>query len=222
MSKIELFEHERALAYNQFVATWIPNYYSFLDAVPKILREVTPKKILVAGCGTGNEIVRFLQQDEQWEVTGVDPSPEMIVQAKEQLKDFPNVRLIEGVVADLDTDQKYQAATLLLVLHFLEDNGDKLRTLQDIAERLVPGAPFVMLDITGDRIQLADNLKILKYLLPEGIDAAQIEERLQRIQNDLFAVSEHRIAALFEESGFEAPVRFFQSSIYMGWISKKK
>lgn len=222
MNQVELFENERAAGYNQFVETWIPNYHYFLDCLPKILRGIYKKDLLVVGCGTGNEIEKFIKTPERWTITGIDPSPEMIKQAKDKLQTCDNVRLIEGVVADLDIKKKYNVATLLLVLHFLEDNGSKLNLLKDIAERLVSGATFIMLDITGDKKQIQQNLIIIEQLLPEGLDEEQVNNRLKRIEHELFAVSEERLSALLEEAGFETPVRFFQSSIYMGWLTKKK
>jgi len=222
MNKVEIFEHERATGYNQFVETWIPNYHYFLDRLPKLLSETTQKNILVVGCGTGNEIKQFVQAPGQWKITGIDPSPEMIRQASEKFHAYDNVTLIKGLVTNLDIEKKYSAATLLLVLHFLDDNGNKLNLLKDIAERLVTGATFVLLDITGDKNQIKQNLKVLKLLLPDGLDEEQISNRLNRIENELFPVSEERLSELCTEAGFEPPLRFFQSSIYMGWLTKKK
>lgn len=222
MSKVEIFENERATGYNQFVETWIPNYHYFLDRLPKLLSETNQKSLLVAGCGTGNEIERFIQAPENWKITGVDPSPEMINQAREKLKKYRNVNLVNGLINDLDPEIKYGAATLLLVLHFLPDNGNKLSMLKDIAKRLIPGATLVMLDITGNKQQIRQNLNILRFLLPNGLDEEQVSNRLNRIENELYAVSEERLSILCEEAGFEPPLRFFQSSIYMGWLTKKK
>ena len=222
MNKVEIFENERATGYNQFVDTWIPNYHYFLDCLPKLLSETNHRNLLVVGCGTGNEIERFVQAPEQWQITGIDPSPEMIKQASEKLQTYHNVTLIKGVVSELDIEKKYSVATLLLVLHFLDDHGNKLNLLKDIAERLVPGAPFVLLDITGNKDQIKQNLKILRLLLPGSIDEKQVSNRLNRIENELFPVSEERLAQLCTEAGFEPPLRFFQSSIYMGWLTKKK
>jgi tRNA (cmo5U34)-methyltransferase len=222
MNKVEKFENERATGYNQFVETWIPNYHYFLDRLPKLLSETKQKDLLVVGCGTGNEIERFVKAAEHWIITGIDPSPEMIKQAKDKLQTYDNVTLIDGLISDLDIEKKYSVATLLLVLHFLDDNGNKLNLLKDIADRLVSGATLVMLDITGDKSQIQQNLKILKLLLPDGLDEEQINNRLNRIKNELFAVSEERLSELLQEAGFESPIRFFQSSIYMGWLTKKK
>jgi tRNA (cmo5U34)-methyltransferase len=222
MKKVEIFENERATGYNQFVETWIPNYNYFMSKLPGLLNETKNKNLLVVGCGTGNEIEVFTQSPEPWKITGVDPSPDMMKQAREKVGNNSNVRLIEGVVADLDIESKFGAATLLLVLHFLDDDGEKLNLLRDISNRLETHAPFVMLDVTGDSNQIKGNLNILRLLLPPGLDAEQVESRLNRIEKDLHPASEKRITELFIEAGFEAPLRFFQSAVYMGWISKKR
>ena len=54
MSKIELFENERASGYNQFVETSIyPVITFFLDHLPNLLSETEQKDLLVVGCGNG-------------------------------------------------------------------------------------------------------------------------------------------------------------------------
>lgn len=222
MSKVEIFEKERASNYNQFVEDWIPNYSYFIEKLPKLLSETSNKDLLVVGCGTGNEIAQFAKVDQDWKITGVDPSPEMISQARERLTEYKNIELTGGLVSDLNPDKKFGAATLLLVLHFIEDNGEKLDILRQIAQRLEAGAPFIMLDITGNPEQMKINLQVLKQLLPDNLDGAQLESRLQRIEKDLHYVSEERLSVLFQEAGFERPVRFFQTSIYMGWITRKQ
>lgn len=221
MNNVEIFENERATGYNQFVETWIPNYRYFLDRLPRLLSDASQKDLLVVGCGTGNEIERFIQTSEQWKITGVDPSPEMIKQAREKLQNYQNVTLIEGLLTDLDAEKKYGAATLLLVLHHLSDDGNKLNLMKGIANRVMPGAPLVMLDITGNDSQIKQNLKILRCLLPNGLDEQQINDRLNRIEKELYYVSEERLSELCTESGFDPPVRFFQSAIYIGWLTRK-
>jgi hypothetical protein len=44
MNKVEIYEHERAMGYNQFVETRIPNYHYFMDKLPKLLSEVNHKE----------------------------------------------------------------------------------------------------------------------------------------------------------------------------------
>lgn len=137
MNKIEIFENERATDYDQFVQKWIPNYNSFINQLPKLINNIEKKEILVVGCGTGNEIEKIVDTTDFLRITGVDPSPKMIEQAEVKVGDVANVKLVTGLVSDLDLQEKYNVATLLLVLHFLKDNGDKFNLLADIAKRLI-------------------------------------------------------------------------------------
>jgi len=81
----------------------------------------------------------------------------MIKQAKDNLQTYYNLTLIEGLVSDIDLGKKYGITTLLLILHFLDDYGNKLNLLKDIADRLVSSVIFVMLDITSDKNQIRQN-----------------------------------------------------------------
>lgn len=222
MNVVEIFEGDRANHYENFVDTWIPNYQYFSSILPSLFRDVKEKKLLVAGCGTGNEILAFGKELSQWQITGVDPSIEMLRQAQQKLQTYPNINLRLGRVDELPEVASFSAATLFLVLHFLPDDGSKLSLLKDIHKRLQPNAPFVMLDIMGDKKQLNANLEVLLQLIPSSIDKEQKEFRKDRIKNQLHTISENRLSELLTEAGFETPTRFYQSTIYMGWIAHKK
>lgn len=222
MNNIETFENERASKYDQFVQAWIPNYDYFIGILPKLLNKQVNEELLVAGCGTGSEMKTFADANSQWRITGIDPSPEMVAQARQKLKEHKSVTLIDGLVKDLPKKPVFGAATLILVLHFLKDDGAKLDLLKDIAQRLQSKAPFILLDITGDQKQMQENLKILGQLLPQEMEEGDKLKRLKRIETELQYVSESRLSELLVQSGFEAPIRFFQSSVYMGWTTRKR
>ncbi|MCH2215881.1 MAG: class I SAM-dependent methyltransferase [Flavobacteriales bacterium] len=217
MKKVEIFADKRATNYDSFVETWIPNYHYFMSIVPSLIEGAKGDNLLVAGCGTGTEIKTILDASPSWKVTGVDPSKEMINQAKERFSRNNSVKLMEGVVSDLPNEPVFHAATLLLVLHFMPDDGTKLNLLKTISKRLHKHSPFVIFDITGSPDQMSENLEILRHLIPKGLPAEDINDRVERIKNNLFTVSEERIYELLIGAGFSKPVRFFQNSIYMGW-----
>ncbi|WP_298420663.1 class I SAM-dependent methyltransferase [uncultured Kordia sp.] len=222
MKSVEIFENQRASNYNTFVETWIPNYHYFMNNLPNILNDTENKNLLVVGCGTGAEIERFTNTSTSWKVTGIDPSPEMISQAIEKFKNVGNVQLIEGTIDDINSAEKFGAATLLLVLHFIEGIEAKFDLLKSISAKLESNAPFVLLDITGTKQQIKENLKILSHLLPTNLDKEDVKNRLYRIENKLHAISEDQLKEIIVKAGFETPTRFFQNSIYMGWITRKR
>lgn len=217
---IEIFKNERATGYDSFVQRWIPNYQFFIELLPRLLQNVEPKNLLVGGCGTGNEMLPFVQNESEWQITGVDPSPEMIIQAKQKLRDYSQVKLVQGEVSNLQTG-KFGAATLLLVLHFLKDDGSKLKLLRQMAAQLLSGSPLILLDITGQGETFKSNLNILRSMLSPELDRDEVAQRLTRIEHELHHISEERLGSLVAEAGFEKPVRFFQTAVYMGWITRK-
>lgn len=81
---------------------------------------------------------------------GVDPAPAMLdlTRATVGPTGGDRLRLIEGTVEDAPLGP-FEAATCLLVLGLIADDGSKLRTLETIHRRLEPGAPFVLVGQQG-------------------------------------------------------------------------
>lgn len=224
MKHIEIFEDERATFYDDFIQMWIINYQFVIDTLPKLieLEQPTAKNVLVVGCGTGNELLSLSKYKDSWNVTGVDPSPDMVKIAREKLKQYSEVTIIQNEVNQLSSDKKYDVATLFLVLHFMKDDGTKKALLQNIYDRLEQGATFLLLDIFGAKDEFTFNLKLLEKLLPAEVEGMIIKDRIASMPERIFPVSEERLSVLLQEVGFTKPIRFFQSAIYGGWIIKKQ
>ena len=219
-----LFDEDRAKNYDRFSQIWMPNYDVFCDWIPSILANKYLRrgdKILAVGCGTANEIISLLHSNEVWHITGIDPSLEMLKVAKEKLKAYPTVSLIHGYVNDLPRIASFDGATLLLVLHFLPDDGQKLSLLKAISGRLHRGAPLVIADIFGDKTALESNLNFLVSTLSGKVNPTEILERQQKIRNTIHYISEKRLVQLLQAAGFSSAHRLFQSTIYGGWICTK-
>lgn len=223
--EVEYFEGNRAERYDNFIPLVIPTYNQLLEYLPKMARAQQPygqrAKLLIAGCGTGNEVVAFAKESAAWDITACDPSPAMIDIATKKLCEYPNVHLVASTVADIPSQEKFDAATLILVLHFLTDDGAKAELLKSIAHRLKDGAPFFLVDICGTEKEIADNLPILRALLPMEWSSEKIEEVLHNIQHNIHYTSEPRLEELLAEAGFENRVRFHQATVYKAWKAIK-
>nr|WP_297917356.1 class I SAM-dependent methyltransferase [uncultured Allomuricauda sp.] len=218
---LAIFEGDRAFNYDNFVQQWIPNYDYFMSTVSRLLSSVTEKTLLSVGCGTGNEILVLKETDAKWSVVGVDPSPEMIEIARKKLAHLKKLKLIVGEVEHLDYQNYFGAASLILVLHFIRYPKEKLKLLAEIYNRLKPGAPLIIMGIFGNKEQLRVNLDVLQSLLPQELSQKEITERLERITTRLYRTSENDLVKLLVRAGFQKPTRFFQCSIYSGWITRK-
>lgn len=221
IKNIGLFENERATGYDNFVQKWIPYYAEFIRLLPALLQRYQQQPLLVVGAGTGSEIQAFKQAQPNWTITGIDLSPQMVAQAQEKLKGLTGVELLTGEVKDMPRNAAFGAATLILVLHFVKDDGSKLALLQEIAARLETGAPLIIKDIYGNADELQTNLSLWYQILSDDLPEADKQERFERIPQKLHYISEKRLAALLVAAGFETPMRFYQQTIYGAWITYK-
>ncbi|MEM8848023.1 MAG: class I SAM-dependent methyltransferase [Bacteroidota bacterium] len=218
---LAIFEGDRATNYDNFVQQWIPNYDYFMSILPSLLKTSPEKSLLAVGCGTGTELRTLKDVDDTWSILGIDPSPEMIRIARKKLTLYEDIELVIGEVSQLKNQKKYGAATLILVLHFIKYPKEKLALLIEIQKRLKPEAPLIIMGIFGSKEQLKGNLRILEALLPDDLTQKEIEERLERITNSLYRTTEEELEKLVMRAGFEKPTRFFQSSIYGAYTTKK-
>jgi tRNA (cmo5U34)-methyltransferase len=185
--------------------------------------------LMIAGAGTGMEILTFGQGSHEWSMTGVDPSAEMLAIAKKKIArtGLSNpIRLFNGYVHDLPEDHLYDGATCILVMHFLPDDGSKLRLLESIARRLKSGSPFILADGFGEKDSETFNRTVSAwktFVKARGVDPQTVEDGFSgQILKRLQFVPEERIEALLAEAGFEKPSRFYTGFLYGGWVAIKK
>lgn len=150
------FDRERASKYDLDIRKAIPAYEALHEMAYTVLEINTNQdsQVLVTGSGTGMEIINLCQRNPQWQLTGVEPSADMMEVAENQItaRGFTErVQLYRGYLDSTPETKIYDAATLLLVMHFIPDDGSKLLLLQNIAKRLRLGATFVLADLHGDR-----------------------------------------------------------------------
>lgn len=225
----EIFEGVRANHYDKNIRILFPQYEFLLALLGPIFKsEITSEnkeKILVVGSGTGAEIESLYFQIPQLQFTGVDISPDMVKIAESRLrKTIPksSFELVTGSVKDLSDVKKYKGATLLLVLHFLPDDGSKLKLLKEISARLSSSAQFVMADIFGNDGFFNYNLKLLEeYLIWTGKEKTVVHQLIEHFRNDIYYLTESRIVELLSQAGFIEAKRIFHSTIYGAWVARK-
>jgi tRNA (cmo5U34)-methyltransferase len=184
--------------------------------------------LLVVGAGGGGEIERFLPDNPGWRITGVDPSQDMlaIAEAKaEHLVVASQVTLVRGTVEDLSSDVRFDAATCLLVLHFLPDAA-KLTLLHGIATRLEPEAPVLV--ASGSRVidgGLRDDLLggWQQYGELLGMPAERMATTIDQLMaNQPHMTSDDDHERLLLDAGFTRIANYFRvmGGGMSGWIAR--
>ena len=103
----------------------------------------TAARILVVGAGgTAQEILTAGRLEPSWQFTAVDPSPPMLDLAASKLHEHglaDRVQMHLGYVEDLDPSERFDAATLIGVLHHLPGDTAKQAILSDYCGSIEAG-----------------------------------------------------------------------------------
>ncbi|MCR6629014.1 MAG: methyltransferase domain-containing protein [Magnetospirillum sp.] len=225
-----IYAAEKAQAYDRRIRAAIPGYEALHQLACMVVAEATGGhgRVLVAGAGTGAECVALGQACPGLHLVGVDPAGDMLTLAEHKVAEHgltDRVRLYPSQVSELPTFEPFDAATLLLVLHFLPDDGAKLGLLTDMAKHLKPGAPLVLGDLFGPGWDepWQDELRTYWRHLQKGmgIAPADIDRGFAHVDRDIHPVTEARLGELMEQAGFAPPRPFFRALCFGGWVARR-
>lgn len=232
MSKDKLQEQmyeKGAAAYDQRIRRLL-SYYDTIHAANNAILQCLLKPdshLLVVGCGTGTEIVQLGKANRDWRFTGVDPALPMLDVARSKLEAeglSERVSFFGGLLCELASGIRYDAATLSMVLHFLPDDGAKLALLKDVAAHLIDAAPLVLVDYHGDMATPESKLLLMAWQHQQHLGGASWEEvadwRNERFKA-LHLVPADRIRQLLSDTGFVRIQPFFQNLMLNGWLAFK-
>lgn len=223
------FDADYGRAYDEIIRRVFPAYEDLFLMVLATLEPVTREgaDVLVAGCGTGMELATFATRRPDWRLTGVDPSAQMLAQAARRVTAAgagDRVTLHRGTVASLPPAARFDAATLICVLHFVPDDGGKLRLLRDLAVRLEAGAPLVLVDANGQARSPAHERLMtawMGYVRHRGLSGEEQCGYERQVRDGVYFVTAERIRGLLAEAGFVAPTRFFSAFVFDGWVTQR-
>lgn len=214
--------------YENLARKFIPGYDGLYSLTQTFLSIYLPDEadVLIVGAGGGKKILTFGRAFPQMEFVGVDPSEKMLAVAQEKVEkeNFSSrVRLHRGTIQDLDA-KEFDAATALLVMHFLPDDGEKLNFLKGNAARLKPNARLIIADVCADKSSAEFDFLLRAYLKHAELNETppeMLEEAPQRIVESLNCVSEKRELELLREAGFGEILPFYQGLWFRGWLAAK-
>ncbi|MGL1933070.1 MAG: class I SAM-dependent methyltransferase [Desulfotalea sp.] len=222
------FNGEFSNEYDDVAHKIVPAYHLIYELTQHLLRSKTNEeaRILVAGSGKGKEIIDFAQNNPKWSFTGFDPAKPMLSIAREKVTalDMENrISFVNGLINDV-TENNFDAATSILVMHFLPDDGQKLSFLKGIAQKLKPCATLVLVDLEGtigsEEYNTLSAAWKNQQIFTRGDDAKVLEEFELR-EKDVQCIPQKRTESLLAEAGFIKIQKFFQAYLFGGYIAIK-
>jgi tRNA (cmo5U34)-methyltransferase len=222
------FDEKKANAYDQVIRQVVPGYEVLHDMIKVLLKHNVSKtnaNLLSVGCGTGVELITLGKDFPDWTFHGVEPAPAMAGVAQKNVeiqKLSDRCTVTQGYVDDVPEEVLFDAATLILVMHFVPDDGGKEALLHSIAKRLKPGAPLILADlhadVTGARFK--QFLEIWRdWQLHKGMPAHIVERGFEHVVRDIQFISEERILELLHAAGFKTVEPFYGAFLFGGWIA---
>jgi tRNA (cmo5U34)-methyltransferase len=183
--------------------------------------------ILSVGVGTGAEILALARAQPSWTFVGVDPSLEMLEVCRHRLAQqgmSERCELIHGHAQDAPKGPRFDAALSMLVAHFIAREA-RSGFYSAILERLKPEGYFVSAEISADldgpefpaMLKNWEQVQALMGATPESLRTLD-----NTLRHALNVVSPAETTALWQESGFSAPVQFFQAFMIGGWYAQKR
>ena len=219
--------------YDSLIASLIPGYaslarlsVSLLAASP--MAQARGASVLVAGCGSGAELLAARQLRPDWHLTALDPSWDMLAMAREKLSAAPGdpgamgpIDWVQGTVEDLSGEPAFDGAMAVLVLQGLPDDGAKRQFLSSLSQSLRPGAQVVLVD------QMQPERCSIETQLIKARDLFQRSERMDphpgaaQILGDVHPISLSRLSGLLEVTGFSDPFPVFRALDYEGFLVQR-
>ena len=183
-------------------------------------------RILMAGAGTGAEARYLAARHPGWRFTLVDPAAPMLAVARRhaEAEGFAaRCTFLADYVAGTPLEA-HDAATSLLVSHFLTETDARQAFFADIAARLKPGGLLFNLDLCADpeAPTFQETLDLWLGLLRESGVPEEMRANWVSSFGRIFGVhGPSALEALIEAAGFTPPAPVFQAAMMRGWTAAR-
>ncbi len=183
--------------------------------------------VLVAGAGTGAELLYLAKAFPSWRFTALDVAEAMLEQCRAAVADAgieDRVVLHLGPVASLDETPTYHAATSFLVSHFLLEPAARVGYFRDITRRLRPGARLVTADLCFDPQGPAFEAEYelwQRMLCFSGSTPEQAAGWASALGSKLNVLPREQHAQALRDAGLLDPRVFCQTLWIHGWIADR-
>lgn len=191
--------------------------------VSLLLAEKVPTdgRILVLGAGGGLELRAMAALNPGWCFDGVDPSLQMLDQARAVTREVANrITLHEGYIEDAP-EGPFDGATCLLTLHFLS-REERVRTLRDICRRLHPGAPLVVVHHSFENDDAGKDKwlsRFASYIATSEMADVGNDINVEAMKERLPVLSPEQDVSALHEAGFSQVELFYAALTFRGWVA---
>lgn len=183
-------------------------------------------RILVVGCGTGEELIALAKALPLAEFEAIDPSEPMLKMCSKSVEEeglSKRITLHNSTLNDFTSAHVFDAATAILVSQHLNSDALAQGFFNQIAGYLKPCGLLYSADL---HIGTAQNRELIFDLWHRNVIAAGIEKEmadgmLLKIKTDICIREEKTITGFIQSAGFNNIFMPFRSLMYGAWAAEK-
>lgn len=222
------FDQKHAASYDTKFAAMAPMREVLHFLTRAILAEIPDDaRVLCVGAGTGLELMDLARAFPRWRFTAVEPSAPMLDICRQKVADHglsPRCEFHEGYLDSLPPAGPFDAATCLLVSHFITPPDERRAFFRRIADRLQPDGVLVTADLASDTTAPAYEslLKVwLRLMRSCEVTAEEVEKMRAAYGRDVAIAPPGEVGSLLASAGFGSPVLFLQTLLIHGWYARR-
>lgn len=218
----------RSSEYDVSVKKTIPFYQCFHQQTVDLVKTIKPgaRKWLDTGCGTGYLAEKAIPFFKNCHFVLADSSHEMLMMAKERLKNFKNIEYLPPVeTGDIDPagEKRFDVITAIMVHHYLSVEDRKKATVN--CYRLLRDNGLY---ITFENIKPVNDAVLdyqldrwMGFQLREGRSRDIVAGHRKRFDVNYFPIKVNEHIALLEYTGFRIVELFWLSYLQAGFFCVK-
>ena len=173
--------------------------------------------ILVVGTGTGPELIYLAEAQPSWNFVAIEPDREALEICRKKCEEkgiTTRCTFHEGTLESLPGNETFDAATSILVSHFLPNREARCDFFRKIGARLNSNTLLVSADLLT-QVSLDDS----RSLLP--IWKRTMNYANTRTPPIVPAIMPDELGAIVREGGFTLPNYFYQALLINAWFARK-
>lgn len=216
----KFFDKERAEIYDKQRVKMAPIKDALHFFMKAILNDLPDDaNVLCVGVGTGAELLMLAEAFPNWRFTAVEPASDMMAICKEKMAEegfADRCSFHEGYVDTLEVNEAFDAATSILVAHFITDRDDRIAYYSDIATRLKKGGTFINADLSvdmdGEGFEgLFDTWITMARIA--GMPETELANYRAMLGTKVVPSPASEVEQMLIESGFQNPIAFYQAML---------
>ncbi len=218
---------DNSAAYDREIDQLAPGHQALHSLIPFLLAglKTPPNRLLVIGCGSGQELVALAEALPSAAIVAIDPSAAMLAATHSRLARAGlerRVRTHQCSIAEFKDDAPFDGAVAVLVGHFIPDDGSRAAYYRHIANALVVGAPFVSVELERASNNALFTAAQVHRATFAGMPPPRAETLERRLSQDLYALAPSRLTTLTAGAGLVFETTFFQAFAYVGRLLTKQ